>query len=374
LKVDLVAPHYLPVRGGIEDHVAALARYLVAQRQEVTVHVLDRDLAGKRLPARADIDGVKVLRYRPRIRLGYYATEFRPRLEGDVIHLHAASTLTNDWIVRHTRRPVVLSLHHGYRVPPASPVHATYHALHRWLRGAATLRRMGAIVVNTAFDLSALEHAGVDKDRIHVIPAGVGDEAFEPAPPAHPRPDWLGYFLFLGRLHAEKGPRAALEAFSTVDAPMGLVFAGPDQGMRAKLQARAKGMGLGDRVLFQGLVEAQEKRALLAGARALVLPSKHEGFGLALIEAWAQNTPVIAYRVGAVPFVVDDRHNGLLEEYGNVAALGADLRRLAGDPGFAHLLGQRGRAKAENYRQTAQFQRILRLYEALTSGSSITLI
>lgn len=103
--------------------------------------------------------------------------------------------------------------------------------------------------------------------------------------------------LFLGRLHPKKGCDLLIDAFARI-APneplLTLVLAGPDQmGWQAKLSARAKRAGIGERVLFTGMLEGSAKWAALQKAEVFVLPSHQENFGLSAAEALAHSLPVL---------------------------------------------------------------------------------
>ncbi|MBI5723895.1 MAG: glycosyltransferase [Planctomycetes bacterium] len=107
--------------------------------------------------------------------------------------------------------------------------------------------------------------------------------------------------LFLGRLHPHKGTVELIEAWAELtrtaaghDRDWLLVLAGPDQdGHAAQLRRRLADLGAADSVVFTGQVAGQEKLALLAACRFLVLPSASENFGLAAAEALASARPVV---------------------------------------------------------------------------------
>ena len=110
-----------PEKGGAESNLLGLARYLAGRGHEVVVHTSRRTIQGGLLPERDELGGIKIRRYRPSLRLGYYATLFRPAVrDADVLHLHGYGFLTNDRVVRPARGsiPAVYSLLHGVAQPP----------------------------------------------------------------------------------------------------------------------------------------------------------------------------------------------------------------------------------------------------------------
>jgi glycosyltransferase involved in cell wall biosynthesis len=88
-------------------------------------------------------------------------------------------------------------------------------------------------------------------------------------------------------------------------------------------------MGLHDAVAFSGAVSDAALAAALAEADAFVLPSRHEGFGVTVLEAMTAGVPVVANDAGALPEVVGD--GGLLVDAGDPYALADAVARVAGD-------------------------------------------
>src|SRR5205823_3603659 len=102
--------------------------------------------------------------------------------------------------------------------------------------------------------------------------------------------------LFLGRLHPKKRVDFLLEAFlDAAPQECKLVIAGPDEcSLWKPLAARfLSDTAAARRVLRMGTVSGKDKVALLAGAALFALPSEHENFGIAALEALAAGTPVL---------------------------------------------------------------------------------
>jgi glycosyltransferase involved in cell wall biosynthesis len=88
---------------------------------------------------------------------------------------------------------------------------------------------------------------------------------------------------------------------------------------------------LADRVALVGERRPEELAAEYQAADCFVLPSFHEGYGMAFAEALAHGLPVIAARAGAVPRTVPESA-GLIVPPGDVAALAAALQRVMAEP------------------------------------------
>jgi len=105
------------------------------------------------------------------------------------------------------------------------------------------------------------------------------------------------YVLFLGRLHQIKQPEVAISAFHKAfksDSAMMLVMAGPcELRYRRYLQDLVDKLGISTRTLFTGLISQDAAMEAYRSASAFVLPSLHENFGFAVVEAMAQECPVI---------------------------------------------------------------------------------
>jgi glycosyltransferase involved in cell wall biosynthesis len=136
-----------------------------------------------------------------------------------------------------------------------------------------------------------VERYRIPAGRVTVTPNGV-DPSFSPGG-AHD-----GYVLFVGAVQARKNPLAALEAARGAGLP--LVVAGPEKDAELARTLRERGADV------RGYVAKDVLAELYRGAAALVLPSRHEGFGLPVLEAMACGTPVVAADEPALREVAGD--------------------------------------------------------------------
>ncbi len=169
------------------------------------------------------------------------------------------------------------------------------------LAGAQQMLTHGILQFGSQDEQLAAQRLGYTNRGV-IIPNGASPEEYENLPPVgsfratHPRLRDDPYVLFLGRLHEQKGIDLLLAAFQSViqkHPTARLVIAGPDFGRSTEIQARTLAAGIQERLLMIGPIFGPEKRAALRDAICFCLPSRHEGFSLAVLESLACGTPVI---------------------------------------------------------------------------------
>ena len=148
--------------------------------------------------------------------------------------------------------------------------------------------------------------------------------------------------LFIGRISWKKGLERLIAAMPLIP-DCRLVIAGNDEeGLRQKLEDQAALSGVGKQVSFVGLVNGDDKSALLRHALLLVLPSYSENFGNVVLEAMAEGCPVVVTpEVGAADLVRESGAGVVLE--GEPGVLGAGIGRLVSDPSALESMGRKGR-------------------------------
>jgi glycosyltransferase involved in cell wall biosynthesis len=122
------------------------------------------------------------------------------------------------------------------------------------------------------------------------------------------------YLAFLGRITAEKGPEEAIRISRAAGLPLRLAAKLP-RAERRYFKERLEPLIDGKTIQLVGEVNERTKEDFLANATALLFPIDWpEPFGLVMTEAMACGTPVIAFRRGSVPEVVDDGVTGFVVE------------------------------------------------------------
>jgi len=155
--------------------------------------------------------------------------------------------------------------------------------------------------------------------------------------------------ICVGRLSGEKAQLLLIEAtrqLAVEGVDFELVLAG-DGPMRSELEALIMRHGLQARIRITGWLSADQVRAEILAARALVLPSFAEGLPVVIMEAMALGRPVIATFVGGIPELVQSGENGWLVPAGDVGALADAIQKcLEVPPKMLERMGESARKLA----------------------------
>lgn len=179
-----------------------------------------------------------------------------------------------------------------YRIGDVHPIGALERlALRRWYTDViANSRKVGESVA------AAVPHA---PDKVHVVVNGMQAAAPSPAPVRQELGIAADAFLVaaVGGMERRKGFDLLIDALAGLDARVQAVLAGGGTDAdRARLQAQARERGVADRVHLLG--RRADGAAVIAGCDAFVLPSRSEGFSVAMLEAMAAGRPILAADVG----------------------------------------------------------------------------
>ena len=209
------------------------------------------------------------------------------------------------------------------------------------------LDRVDTIIAMSEFSRAKHREFGL-RQPMEVLPYFLPDpEGAGPPPAMGPSPNDRPYFFFAGRLERIKGLDDVIPMFGRLpDAE--LLIAG-DGTHGAAL--RALGAGLPN-VKFLGRIPPEELRRYYQHAIALIVPSEcYETFGIVLIEAFRQGTPVIARRLGPFPEIVEASGGG--ELFSNRDELLAAMTRLSQDGAHRSALAAAGyRAYRERWSES----------------------
>jgi glycosyltransferase involved in cell wall biosynthesis len=206
------------------------------------------------------------------------------------------------------------------------------------------VRQVDRILTSSAYSAARIaEEYGVPAHRITVVPEPIDlvrwRRAFESAPELPRRGNSI---LCVAHLYPRKNVATLLAAMTRLSnqAVLRVVGTGPDL---ARLERRARELGLGRRVEFLGHVAFDRLAGEYRRADIFCLPSRQEGFGIVFLEAMAAGLPIVAARAAAAPEVVSDGESGILVAPDSPGDLAAALDRLLSDPEERRRMGETGR-------------------------------
>ncbi|MFH1647185.1 MAG: glycosyltransferase [Chloroflexota bacterium] len=206
----------------------------------------------------------------------------------------------------------------------------------------ASVQNCQRVIVATEREKSELiRYYGASPDRVSVVPCGVNLEMFRPVDREAARQK-LGLaedkiLLFVGRIDPLKGADRLLRALPLLGntGSLRLVIIGGDEYSRSeveKLRKLAAGLGIGDRVTFQGIVKQDRLPYFYSAADVCVVPSYYESFGLVALESLACGTPVVASDVGDLRNIIRPGETGYVVAENSPAALADGIARLLSRP------------------------------------------
>ena len=372
----MVSNFYPPWRGGVETYVSNIAKRLVRRGHCVTVLCSSDPVS----PGREIIEDVSVTRLRSLFKI--YGTPIAPglavklaRLTCDIVHANFPSpfaAFASSLFSRVRKVPSVLTWHND--LPPVKLGARLLIQAHDALVLPTYLEHFDRVIATSHeyFRISEILK-GVGK-KVVIIPNGVDCQVFNESIDGQEIRSLYGLedcfvVLFVGALtkwHGYKGLDVLLRAFSTVrrQEPKARLLVVGAGHLLEHYKSMARGLNLGDSVVFAGEVSNEKLPAFFACADVFVLPSKDksEGFGLTLLEANACGKPVIGSRVGGVPAVVREGFNGLLVPPNDASSLAEGILLLLWNEELRSQIGKNGRSWAEQHDWNIVTDRVEQLY------------
>lgn len=355
------------VRGGMEQHLNALAQGLTARGHTVTV-ITTGEPGDPETALRTEYV-TRHLSTPP----GRYRRAWTVESQRAIRRLYEERQIDLLWgegagaeavarLPRRARPPLVTILHgtfwgefrtHWRNL--SSPRHLALAALMLWRFFAwrAHIRRADYVVTLNPQDTAILKSWFHHLPEITIIPNGVDTERFAPRKPdretraTYNIPYEVPVMIAVGRLEYEKGFHLAIEALNALrrqDVHLLIVGKGREA---ARLQSLAASTGLSSRVHFTGFVKHTSLPALYATSDLFLMPTlREEGHPLVVAEAMACGLPVVASLIGGIPSIVNEGIHGYLIPPGDVKALARQIDTLLEIPERAHAMGLASRTKA----------------------------
>jgi glycosyltransferase involved in cell wall biosynthesis len=294
-------------------------------------------------------------------------------LDPDIVNGHLPVPYMADVAAREcSGHPFVLTYHNdAVGITPFTKllVRSYYDIL-----GKGTIRRASRIITTSQRYAELSPYLKRFSQKIAVVPPGVDLATFNPNVYSGFLKDTYSLegsiILFVGQLsktHRHKGLSILIRALRHLDPSTTLVVVGGGNWF-SHYKADAENAGVADRVVFAGIISEEELPLYYRGADLTVLPTytDAEGFGMVLAEANACGRPVIGTNVGGIPSLIQDQHNGLLVEPGDLRGLVQAISIVLSDGKLAKTLGQNGFEKIRSgFTWDHAVSRTMKVYDGL---------
>lgn len=174
------------------------------------------------------------------------------------------------------------------------------------------------------------------------------------------------YVIYIGTIQPRKNLERLIEAFKEIE-NLKLVIVGKTTGqgrqgwMFEQILNKPKELGISNKVIFTGFAPTEDIPYLLTGAKAYVLPSLWEGFGIPVVEAMACGTPVIVSRVSSLPEVVEDA--GLQIDPYSILDIKNAILKIVKDRELAQALSKKGLVRARQFSWDKMAEKVLEVLE-----------
>ncbi|MCK6439395.1 MAG: N-acetyl-alpha-D-glucosaminyl L-malate synthase BshA [Planctomycetes bacterium] len=264
------------------------------------------------------------------------------------------------------------------RVKVVTTLHGTDVTIVGQERGYQRITRYGieksdaVTIVSEALAKETTALFGLLAKSLHVIHNFVDTERFAPGC----CPDKRGTLAFEGEkivMHLSnfrevKRPLDVIEAFAKICRTLKarLIMLGDGPLLRA-CKDRSKDLKIADRVRFLGTVDTPWE--LLPQADVFFLPSEHESFGLAALEAMSCGVPVVASNTGGISEVLTHGETGFLSNVGDVAGYAKSMEQLLSDPKLHKRMADAARAHAvDRFSEASLMPRWEQFYDDVLAG------
>ncbi|MDZ4246039.1 MAG: glycosyltransferase family 4 protein [Dehalococcoidia bacterium] len=374
MKIALVSPYDFAYPGGVTNHISALESYLTRMGHEVKVIApVSRAVStfGDRFipigkPRPIPTSG-SIARITLSVRLASTIKAVLERERFDIVHLHEPFMPMLCSAVLRFSNSTNVGTFHAFNGRPGYKL--------GWPIGSLVLKRRlckldGRIAVSGSARDFAIKYVPGD---YNIIPNGVDLEHFSPdVAPIGEFCDGKKNILFVGRLERRKGLNYLIKAYRQVkqEVPESrLIVVGPGARPRKMYERWIKRWGLKD-VVFHGYVPYAELPRYYKTADVFCAPATgRESFGIVLLEAMAVGTPIVATNIDGYTNVVTHGEEGLLVPPKDTGKLADALVSLLNNETLRRQMGDKGKAKAQEYGWERVARKVFDYYVTVLNGS-----
>lgn len=344
MNILMLSNEFPPSIGGIQTHVDELS--LALARLGHQVDVVTR-LKEKKIAQYEEREGVNIHRIPLATSHLVYDWQISRKIRSlmnskavDIVHVHGMQPLS---ACKNLNLPVVFTNHTSSFLKRVDFGPSKQKKMLKLLRTASLVIAPSQILVDKTIEIGY-------KKPVYFVSNGVDVDKFSPGKSSLRKnlglleTDFI--ILFSGRLHKVKGIDCLAEATKYMSLPLlHLVVAGDGDERENFKNIVTQNIGSAHLHML-GAVPNSEMPDIYRGSNVAVLPSKMEATSIAGLEAMACGLPLIASRVGGLPYIVDEGISGLLIEPGSAQELGLAIKTLYVDHARTKMMGEKSRQRA----------------------------
>lgn len=318
-KIIQVTTFFSPVEGGVEQQVLNLSKELVKKGHQVTVFCSNSTRTKDKIREKQSKVGKIIIKRFPTLLSISQFYKIYPQLlfslmneDFDIVHVHGfrkfevyASLLA----AKLKKKKIVVTTHNPFFTKTRNKVLQFFVTLHDLTFGKLFSRYIDNVIALTKIEIPFLERFNVPISKITIVPNGIPNEMLKKGNSdtfvkKHriPIKKYKHVVLFSGRIHKVKGLENLEIAVKQLKDVL-FIFAGDHGNASAslkKLYLPCKN------VIFTGKFNNKDAPDIHSLADIFVFPSYHEAFGLVILEAMAQELPIISTNIGGPSDIVKD--------------------------------------------------------------------
>ncbi len=260
-----------------------------------------------------------------------YSLEFKNVLKKiyknfDLIHIHGHGRFTSTYALRFLKykKPIIYTAHGFFHTSASGKIKKIYNFIFSKIKNGVSI-----FIALTPLEEKEYVRLGIKKEKVVILPNWVNLREFKATKKKKYFSNSYPVLFCVGRIHESKGMQFVLEAIKNLK--VNFLIAGRDVGYLKTLKQIVKSQKIEKRVKFLGEISDGEKRKAYSSSDFFVLFSEWEGFGIVVLEALAYGLPTIVSNKGALPYLIQNKKNGIIAKFPNVNDLREKINLLLKD-------------------------------------------
>jgi len=365
---------YKTIKGGVEASILGISRVLAVNNEVKVISFPGKLLENDQLLHYENISIHHLsnpYRFKSLIFLRFKEVKFIIQtFKADIVHIHDSSILTLLllWFLPQKKRRVIVTVHGVNYIEmwkifkhvktAGNFIRFIFYSLIEWL----VILSANQIIVDTPYVANRLSK--IRKKEYYVIPQGIDKSYFELEDQCKP-----DHILSVGSITQRKGHEYSIlsiaelkKEFPTIRLQIIGIISPQDKDYYSYLLRLIKENDLEKHVFINTALPVEQLKKALSECYLFILHSFEESQGIALCEAMAVGKPIVATKIGGIPYVVEENLNSRLNSYGDVEAFSKNIRDLLRDVSLRNRMGMESKKLSYRYHWETIVISVLNVY------------